>query len=187
MGLPACVAAGERWGVACEPALAPPPPLRFPGCEGLLMCPPDPALGGSNPAQATKVPLPASMGDLAAIRRPALGGLPSAQREHRAYLWLNETDSWRPHGCLEAGQAPVPRKVHIRPRAQLALAWALVATQTCVGGGGLKWGPSALPVVGCAGLTEQGAFAPCLHLCSALLGGPQTHGWTLPCGPITTV
>lgn len=54
---------------------------------------------------------------------------------------------------------------------------------------GRRWfevGPSALPVVGYAGLTEQDAFAPCRHLCSALLGGPQIHGWTLPCGPITT-
>lgn len=35
----------SRWGVACEPAAAPPLPLRFPGCEGLLMCPPRPSTG----------------------------------------------------------------------------------------------------------------------------------------------
>lgn len=80
-------------GVACEPPVALPRPLCFPGCEGLLMCPPNPAPDGSNLGRAPKVLLPASVGDLAAIRCLALGGLPSAQQEHRAYLWLNETDT----------------------------------------------------------------------------------------------
>lgn len=125
VGLPAGVAAGEKWAWPVSQLWPFPHPCVSLDVRVCSCVPPHPALGGSNPGQALKVPLPASMGDLAAIRSPALGGLPSAQREHRAYLWLNETDNWRPHGCLEAGQAPAPRKVHIRPRAQLALAWAL--------------------------------------------------------------
>lgn len=46
--------------------------------------------------------------------------------------------------CIEAGQAPALRNVHIRLGLSWPLAWVLVPTQTCVGGGGLRWGPSAL-------------------------------------------
>lgn len=144
-------------GVACEPPVALPQPLRFPGCEGLLMCPPNPAPGGSNLGRAPKVLLPASVADPAAIRCLALGGLPSAQQECRAYLWLNETDT-----VHQAGQAPALRNGHIRLGLSWPLAWVLVPTQTCVGGGGLRWGPSALWV-------DSSLWA--CHHCIASVGG----------------
>lgn len=63
VGFPSGLAAGTRWRVACALAVALARSLCFPGCEGLLMCPPDPGLGGSNSGRALQALLPASAGD----------------------------------------------------------------------------------------------------------------------------
>lgn len=95
------------------------------------MCPPTPALGWGTHGGALQVPLPVCVpetsslpsGPLPWVRCPSRP--PPLRQEHRAHPVAELgriscfSNSWRPR--VHKGQAPAPRRVHVRLGVHLAL------------------------------------------------------------------